>query len=373
MEGLPPPSKAPPFPIVTADQRSVLGVAIAFSIIPTLGVSLRILARHVARRSLDASDYCIIVACIFAVALESVSITGVIQCGIGYGHTIQVIQEYGPEPVTKLLKLLIPLQFLWVLSLSFCKVSILLLYSRVFPVAPVIWIGRGTMVFIAAWAIATIVAGCTICRPFAFNWDQSIPGGKCGDQVLSFTITGVFNLVTDVLVLCLPLPYLAKLQMQLYKKVVLIGVFSIGLLTCVVSAVRIHALSSMDFEDITFSIPPANIFSGLEPSVAVTLSCIPLLRPLLNRSQYGSDGTPGYRATNTTGASKSSGPSDGGGFEQLNDDSSQYQLRPAAGKHFAAVSTAKKPASSRRDSSDLESSEAVGITVQEQWHVGTER
>ncbi|PGH31333.1 hypothetical protein GX50_05872 [[Emmonsia] crescens] len=373
MEGLPPPFKVPPFPIVTADQRSVLGVAIAFSIIPVLAVALRILARHIASRRLDASDYCIIAACIFSVALESVSITGVIQCGIGYGHTIQVVQEYGLEPITKLLKLLIPLQFLWVLSLSFCKVSILLLYSRVFPVAPVIWVGRGAMIFIAAWAIATIVAGCAICRPFAFNWDQTIPGGKCGDQVLSFTITGVFNLVTDVLVLCLPLPYLVKLQMRLYKKVVLVGVFSIGLLTCVVSAVRIHTLSSMDFADITYSIPPANIFSGLEPSVAVTLSCIPLLRPLLRRSNYASNGTPGYPPTDTTAASKGNGPSGGSGFEQLNDNSSQYQLRPVAGKHSAAISTAKKPASSRRDSSDLESNEATGITVQEHWHVATER
>ncbi|KAL2366308.1 hypothetical protein RJZ56_000765 [Blastomyces dermatitidis] len=260
MEGLPPPSKAPLFPIVTADQRSVLGVATADSIIPTLDVSLRILARNVARRSLEAIDYCIIAACIFAVALESVSITGVIQGGIGCGHTIQVIQESGPEPVPKLLK-----------------------------------IGRGAMVFIAAWAIATIIAGCTICRLFAYNWDQSIPGGECGDQVLSFTITGVFSTSSlTCWLLCLPLPYLAKLQMQLYKKVILIGVFSIEPTSSVPSAYTpsppwISKTSPSQF-------PQQNIFSGLEPSVAVTLSCIPLLRPLLNRSKYGSDGTPGYPA-----------------------------------------------------------------------------
>ncbi|EGE78636.2 integral membrane protein [Blastomyces dermatitidis ATCC 18188] len=334
MEGLPPPSKAPLFPIVTADQRSVLGVATADSIIPTLDVSLRILARNVARRSLEAIDYCIIAACIFAVALESVSITGVIQGGIGCGHTIQVIQESGPEPVPKLLKLLIPLQFLWVLSLSFCKVSILLLYSR---------IGRGAMVFIAAWAIATIIAGCTICRLFAYNWDQSIPGGECGDQVLSFTITGVSSTSSlTCWLLCLPLPYLAKLQMQLYKKVILIGVFSIGLLTYVVSTVRIHTLSSMDFKDITVSIPPAKHF----------------LRPRTQRSR-----NPILHSAPTAPTKPL----------QLNDDSLQNQLRPVAGKHFAAVSTAKKPTSSRLDRSDLESSEAVGITVQEHWHVGTER
>ncbi|PGG99924.1 hypothetical protein AJ79_08361 [Helicocarpus griseus UAMH5409] len=368
MEAPPPPTKAPPFPIVTADQRSVLAVAISFSIIPTLAVVLRLIARRISRRALDASDYCIIAACIFTVALESVSITGVIQCGIGYGHTTDVAMQYGLEPITKLLKLLIPLQFLWALSLSFCKVSILLVYIKVFPVPMVIWVGRGTMAFIAAWALATIIAGCVICRPFAFNWDQTIPGGKCGNQVLSFTVTGVLNLITDVMVLVLPLPHLYKLQMRLYKKLVLIAVFSIGILTCVVSGIRINTLSSMDFLDITFSIPPANIFSGLEPSVAVTLACIPLLRPLLRRGKYSDNGTPVYPPTNV---SKSTGP--GRGFEQLNDNSSQYQLRPVGGKHFAEISTLKNPESSRRDSSDLEGHEPSGITVKEHWHVVSER
>jgi len=94
----------------------------------------------------------------------------------------------------------------------------------------VTWTARGAIGFIAAWSIATILTGCFICRPFAMNWDPTIPGGKCGNQVLSFTVTGVLNLITDVMVLVLPLPYLARLQMELYKKLVLIGVFSVGLL-----------------------------------------------------------------------------------------------------------------------------------------------
>lgn len=64
MDALPPPTKFPPFPIVTADQQAVLGVAITMIILPAVGVFLRILARHVAKRALDASDYCISVACV---------------------------------------------------------------------------------------------------------------------------------------------------------------------------------------------------------------------------------------------------------------------------------------------------------------------
>lgn len=129
-----------------------------------------------------------------------------------------------------LLQLLIPLQFFWALSLGLSKTSILLLYSNVFVVRPVVWTARCTIAFIILWVIGTIMAGCLICRPFAMNWDQSIPGGKCGNQVLSFTITGVLNLLTDVVVLLLPMPYLYGLQMRTYKKVVLMGVFGIGLL-----------------------------------------------------------------------------------------------------------------------------------------------
>lgn len=126
-------------------------------------------------------------------------------------------------------KLIIPLQFLWVLSLSCTKVSILLLYLRIFPVRTVVLICWGTIAVIAAWAIATILAGCLICRPFAFNWDPTIPGGYCGNQVSSFTATGVINLVTDVVVLITPMPSLYRLQMAMYKKVTLMTVFGLGL------------------------------------------------------------------------------------------------------------------------------------------------
>lgn len=40
----------------------------------------------------------------------------------------------------------------------------------------------------------------------------------------------------------------------------------------------------MDFTDITFTITNANIFSGIEPCLAVVLASVPLMGPLLGRS-----------------------------------------------------------------------------------------
>ncbi|KAI9036935.1 putative integral membrane protein [Aspergillus affinis] len=323
------------FPIETQAQREVLGVALAFSILAVIAVCLRLLAHHLAQKKWSPSDYFIIAACIFAVGLQSISITGVYQAGIGYDHVASIAAVYGPGPITKLLQLIIPLQFLWVLSLSCTKISILLLYLRIFPVTWLVGIAWTTIGVIVAWAIATILAGCLICRPFAFNWDQTIPGGSCGNQVTSFTATGVINLVTDVVVLVIPMPLLYRLQMATYKKVTLITVFGLGLVTCIISALRISVLSTMDFNDITFTLPRANIFSGVEPCLAVILSSIPLMRPLLGRSTY----TPEVTARRPTKSSAPSGPkpADDGGFQPLQDNSSQLCLQPMGGKHHANV------------------------------------
>ena len=105
---------------------------------------------------------------------------------------------------------------------------------------------------------------------------------------------------------------------------------------CVVSAYRVSVLSTMDFADITYSIPLANIFSGLEPSLAVILACVPLMRPLLGKSV-------GSSAGQSRSAYPVSGRSDRGKpptneFEPL-DDESQYRLRPIGVKHQAEVTT----------------------------------
>ncbi|KAI9157932.1 Satratoxin biosynthesis SC16 cluster protein [Paramyrothecium foliicola] len=385
------------FPIVKSDQRAVLGVAITFTILPVIAVALRILARRKANRSLDWSDYSIVLAAVFAVALESISITGVVQCGIGYDHVPNIVAEYGMGPITKLLKvifakrilkctcltimlqLILPLQILWAFSLSACKVSVLLLCMKIFALPTMIWAARITIIIIAAWATTTVLLSLLICRPLAFNWNQAIPGGKCGNQVLSFTVTGIINLITDFIVLALPLPFLYNLQLPRYKKIVLLAVFSIGFLTCVISGFRIHTLKSMDFVDITYSIPLANIFSGLEPSIAIVLACVPLMRPLLGRKKYSLDGTAQYQASGNSRQTPSS--LDKHNFQPLSDDSSQYQLRPMGLKYDTEVSAPERISNktSSEGTEELGSdihqdkdSDRGGIRVRQEWNISNE-
>ncbi|KAF1940413.1 hypothetical protein EJ02DRAFT_456042 [Clathrospora elynae] len=365
------------FHIQTHNQKAVLGVALSFSILAVVAVSLRLIAHAIAHKRWTSSDYLIIAACIFAVGLQSISITGVFIAGIGYGHVAEIVLEYGLEPITKLSQLIIPLQFLWVLSLSCTKISILCLYLQIFPIQWVVWSSYATISIIVSWTIATILAGSLICRPFAFNWDKTILGGSCGDQVTSFTVTGIINLITDLMVLLLPMQPLYQLQMATYKKVTLVSVFGLGIFTCVISALRISVLSTMDFTDITFTIPKANIFSGIEPCLAVALASVPMMRPLLGRSAakpYGS----GQRPVNTE--SKSPGPKgvNDDGFERLDDDTSHLWLRPLGLQHRADASALRETINGDASEGDEESldrhevdgeTNGGGIKVKQSFHV----
>lgn len=225
------------FPIVNYRQRAVLSAAIIFSVVPAAAVFLRVLARRISARPLNLSDYCAIIAAALTIALEAISIAAVVHGGLAYGHAPEIVTQFSSTPIGTLLKLLIPLHVLWASSLAFSKTSILLLYSQLFKAEHyVIIAARAIMTINALWAAGTILARFLICQPFSKQWETAA-GGSCGDQVVSFIVSGTINLATNVAVIVLPLPALCKLRMGIYKKLVLVAVFSLGFLyVCPVEA-----------------------------------------------------------------------------------------------------------------------------------------
>jgi hypothetical protein len=86
------------------------------------------------------------------------------------------------------------------------------------------------MVFAALWGIMTVLIGLFICRPFAFNWDPTIPGGKCGNQNAGYASVGVVDIVTDLVIMILPIPMVLNLHLPTANKIGLCSIFGFGLL-----------------------------------------------------------------------------------------------------------------------------------------------
>jgi hypothetical protein len=73
----------------------------------------------------------------------------------------------------------------------------------------------------------------------------------------------------------------------------------------------------------------STIFTGIEPSIALSLACVPFLRPLIKSNKMSTRADSQYEyGRSSTLRSKGPAYSGNGHFKELNDDSSEVQLRP---------------------------------------------
>lgn len=117
---------------------------------------------------------------------------------------------------------------LWNATMCFSKLSVLLMYSALIPTPTMIRTSIGFGAFIIVWCIANIMAAFLICRPLARNWDFAMPG-TCGSQPDFYFTMGIINLITDAILIGLPMPYIYKLAMPMRKKLIAMALLSVGI------------------------------------------------------------------------------------------------------------------------------------------------
>jgi hypothetical protein len=119
---------------------------------------------------------------------------------------------------------------LYGIVMSLVKSSIMLFFLRIFGTKQSFRISvTVVMVIVWMWAVSIILETMLLCRPLAYNWDTSIKG-TCGQRNATYVVAGTLNLVTDLMVMALPVPHIWKLKLNIFKKLALCAVFSMGLL-----------------------------------------------------------------------------------------------------------------------------------------------
>lgn len=151
---------------------------------------------------------------------------------------------------------------------------------------------------------------------------------------------------------------------HLFPSLTLIKLTLIKPSTCVISAIRLWSLLRFQQSDATFSTIPSALLSQFEPSLLITLGCVPLLRPLLGR-QYSSRGTARYinsrsTAVATPAFSSNKESSRGSGFKKLTDGS---LLRT---EHDSRTTLHRSETTGKRVDRDRHQNFGNGTSVQEQ-------
>ncbi|KAL2022202.1 hypothetical protein VTK56DRAFT_5812 [Thermocarpiscus australiensis] len=243
-------------------------------------VGLRIASRVLTGAKLGWDDFFVLLA--VPQALGMLIIQGMYsQLGVGYPITETMVN------LPMILRLLVSYELIFAMSTFTIKLSVLFFYLRVFVNPAMRLATKVTLGFVCAWTCANILQVFLICRPFRATYDPTVKG-ECGDQIASFIAIGAFNIITDVIILSLPIPTVWSLKTSSRAKAGLTGVLMIGLLVSVVAIARCISLTKVDLAfDLTGTMIYADWLSAVEPNLAILCISLPMLRPLRGHMRGG--------------------------------------------------------------------------------------
>ncbi|KAL8787667.1 MAG: hypothetical protein Q9213_002098 [Squamulea squamosa] len=174
---------------------------------------------------------------------------------------------------------------LYIVSLAATKVSILLLYRRIFPnreFHAIIW---GVGLFVVAFTIANVLSIIFSCRPINGAWNPLIKAKRINTEAAILAVA-CLTTATDFIILALPLPLVWKLHLPTVRKFQITLVFLLGTFNLhsasVISIYRATVVAKVDQADISYQSTSRSIWSGVEICIAIVCANLATLRPLLN-------------------------------------------------------------------------------------------
>ncbi|EAW15311.1 uncharacterized protein ACLA_059780 [Aspergillus clavatus NRRL 1] len=247
-------------------------------VLSTTSVALRLWVRKITNTSLFLDDYLILGGLFF---LYGISIAGIVLLYNGLGtHIIYV----PPDNLVVYLKTLTSGAFLYPLCIACIKLSMLALYKRIFSRGPMVPAANIVGCIVIVWCFGVCLIGAMICIPFEKMWNPMVAGG-CIDLPKFYYGLQIPNIVTDAVIIVMPMKPVADLQISAARKLVLAGIFALGIVTLIFDIVRLITLIQLSQagDDITYNQVPPSVWTCIEPAIGITAACLINMRPLFTR------------------------------------------------------------------------------------------
>ncbi|TVY93984.1 Satratoxin biosynthesis SC1 cluster protein, partial [Lachnellula willkommii] len=177
-------------------------------------------------------------------------------------------------------------ELIYTFIIVFVKYSILALYWRLFRSGspsiklPILMLTA----VVTSWGIAVLFLSIFTCVPPKGFWDKSIHAAcNVNSQQFLFGIS-IPNILTDVALLVLPIPYVLQLKSGWPQKRLLLGTFLLGGFVCLASVMRLVSVSEESTDpDFSWNWVNQGIWAVVESNFAIISACLPTLRPVWMR------------------------------------------------------------------------------------------
>ncbi|THV48372.1 hypothetical protein BGAL_0252g00040 [Botrytis galanthina] len=280
-------------------------VMIADAIILTLStifLGLRIYVRSFKTAARGWDDYLLPPAWLLLVGLGVIIFVSISTAGVG--RHVEAVAAEDPQKIANLSKLVYVLDWFYVPSNTLSRVSVVLMYLRIFTHRWARFFCWATITFLIANCVATIISAQLECRPLAFLWDKSIEGGSCFDTTLWWRLVNIPNFTADIAILLLPVRTIFGLRASTFRKAgisitCLTG--SVGMIASIIRTVEFF-ISDLDADPTWYSTPTL-LWTVVECGMYFSAACLIGLRPLLHKIPCGKNRYTAHSGQQKYGAS----------------------------------------------------------------------
>ncbi|KAL2801594.1 hypothetical protein BJX63DRAFT_442175 [Aspergillus granulosus] len=279
-------------------QASVFGVGAGFIAFISVVMAARVYVRLVMLHALGTDDILMLVGTIFGFGLSGASMAAAYY-GIGRHYYNIPEEDYVP-----MMKSIYSTRLLYVLSLLFVKMSLLIFYLRLDPRRAMKWTVYALLFVVVGVSIASFCVLAFSCFPPAKFWDLTgAAAGKCMDPVqqqIFYEANGILNIITDVLIYIVPIPMLWGVRISKRRKCAILGVFGLGILSVAAGGVRYDSVHKLAHNpDQVYYLADSLNWCSIEIYVAIFCGSAPALSVLVKTyapailGSSGSRGSPG--------------------------------------------------------------------------------
>ncbi|KAF6230565.1 hypothetical protein HO173_011102 [Letharia columbiana] len=267
-------------------------LALVLSLLTIVVTALRFYARRMKQAALSWDDYMILPALLLTIGTAVCMLVGTSIGNLGQ-HTGSGEDGSGNEiPVfdhrLKVFEQIVfATQLTTTLTFGFTKLSVLLFYKRIFKgtfVKPSVWTMIGVVV---VWTLGFFFANLFQCWPLWIDWTNfGFTYQNCINTNAMYLAQAWSDVLTDLIILTLPLPCIWVMQLPARHKAAVSGMFLLGGLTVGAGIAKLVVFNKVvqeldvGFLDISYMNTPLVYWPMVESSMGVVGACLPLLRPL---------------------------------------------------------------------------------------------
>ncbi|ERF69692.1 hypothetical protein EPUS_03684 [Endocarpon pusillum Z07020] len=268
-------------------SSSSSGTMVASAIVTALAticVALRFYTRIRTKAGIAWDDWWILIGLLTSLLIGGLLLWGSstdpdAQSEVSEAIFTNTTDTFDTAPHTTYLKLSFISSILYFAIVTSIKVSILLMYRRIFSIDYSFHLQSLLLlaVIFAFW-LAVTTATLLNCRPLKYSWIGMSWEEYCFNYNIFWMVTGAVEVIIDTAILALPVRMVLRLQLSQKRKISIMLIFLLGgfvIITGIIRVIYSYVPGSRVPEYIK-----AELWSTIHIGMAIFCACLPTIRPL---------------------------------------------------------------------------------------------